>query len=76
MWVRSRLCIATQATDIQSESTPFAQGPFELGVNVTPFAHAHEGEEVFATEAAHLALGGCFQLIVVGLPDVEQGDKV
>ncbi len=41
-------------TQVESEATQFLKCMTQLGVDVAPFAHAHEGEEVLPAEFAQL----------------------
>ena len=45
-------------------------------MDVAPFAHARIAEKMIAAETAQFRLRQILELLVIGLPDVEQGEKI
>src|SRR5207237_4299084 len=60
----------------ESKVVALLQRAEELLVDVAPFAHARETQEMFATEPPQLRLAHRFELVVVRVPDVEQREKI
>jgi len=60
----------------EAEVVAVAEGFEKLRVDVAPLAHARVAEKVVAAEAAEFGLGEIFELVVVGLPDIEEREEV